>query len=69
MRSDPDGTMRVAYQEIRKALDNNDRDVDVRAASFVIAMQIISRIYFDVDIYRSSVNVDFIERLPTNLPI
>ncbi|HEY4732189.1 MAG TPA: Glu/Leu/Phe/Val dehydrogenase [Gammaproteobacteria bacterium] len=51
VRSGLDDTMRLAYQEMRTELLNNDKIRDLRTAAFVIAIQKISRSYIDIGIY------------------
>ena len=51
VRSGLDDTMRLAYQEMRNELMNNDKIRDLRTAAFVIAIQKISRSYIDIGIY------------------
>lgn len=50
VRSGLDDTMRLAYQEIREVFHRNEEVQDFRMASFVVAIQKISRIYSEMRI-------------------
>ncbi|MFW2373693.1 MAG: Glu/Leu/Phe/Val family dehydrogenase [Gammaproteobacteria bacterium] len=51
VRSGLDDTMRMAYQEIRSILDNEDKVQDLRTAAFVSSIRKIARSYIDVGVY------------------
>ena len=51
VRSGLDDTMRLAYQEMRHTLKENDRIKDYRTAAYVVAIKKISRSYFDIGVY------------------
>ena len=51
VRSGLDDTMRLAYREISEAKRGNARIKDFRTAAYVVAVQKISRSYFDIGIY------------------
>ncbi|MCZ6503190.1 MAG: Glu/Leu/Phe/Val dehydrogenase [Gammaproteobacteria bacterium] len=51
VRSGLDDTMRNAYQELSETLHNNDKIEDFRTAAYVVAIDKISRSYFDLGVY------------------
>ena len=51
VRSGLDDTMRMAYQELSETLRSNDRIEDFRTAAYVVAVNKISRSYFDIGVY------------------
>ena len=51
VRSGLDDTMRNAYQELSRTLRENDKINDFRTASYVVAIDKISRSYFDIGVY------------------
>lgn len=51
VRSGLDDTMRMAYQELSETLHNNDKIRDFRTAAYVVAVNKISRSYFDIGVY------------------
>ena len=51
VRSGLDDTMRNAYQELSETLHNNDKVEDFRTAAYVVAIDKISRSYFDIGVY------------------
>lgn len=51
VRSGLDDTMRLAYQELRETLKGNDKVDDYRTASYVVALEKISRSYLDIGVY------------------
>ncbi|MBL4775071.1 MAG: Glu/Leu/Phe/Val dehydrogenase [Mariprofundus sp.] len=46
-----DDSMRLAYQNIRQMLKDNDNITDLRTAAFAIAIEKISRSYIDIGVY------------------
>ncbi len=51
VRSGLDDTMRNAYQELNDTLHNNKKVEDFRTAAYVVAIDKISRSYFDIGVY------------------
>ncbi len=51
VRSGLDDTMRLAYQEIRRILREEDAVCDLRTATYVAAIRKIARSYLDIGIY------------------
>lgn len=51
VRSGLDDTMRLAYQELKYALDSNDKIHDFRTAAYVVAVNKIARSYLDIGVY------------------
>ena len=51
VRSGLDDSMRNAYQELSETLHNNDKVEDFRTAAYVVAIDKISRSYFDIGVY------------------
>lgn len=51
VRSGLDDTMRLAYQEMSKELNENNAVTDFRTAAFVVAVRKLARTYLDVGIY------------------
>ncbi|OUS11978.1 glutamate dehydrogenase [Gammaproteobacteria bacterium 53_120_T64] len=51
VRSGLDDTMRLSFQQIKAVLDSNDRVNDYRTASYVVAIDKISRSYLDIGVY------------------
>lgn len=51
VRSGLDDTMRNAYQELSETLHVNDKVEDFRTAAYVVAINKISRSYFDIGVY------------------
>ncbi|MFP4607915.1 MAG: Glu/Leu/Phe/Val family dehydrogenase [Thiohalospira sp.] len=51
IRSGLDDTMRLAFQEIREVLEEDNSVHDYRTASYVIAIRKIARSYLDVGVY------------------
>ncbi|VAW83194.1 NAD-specific glutamate dehydrogenase; NADP-specific glutamate dehydrogenase [hydrothermal vent metagenome] len=51
VRSGLDDTMRLAYQEIRDTMENEDNIHDLRTAAYVAAIRKISRSYIDVGVF------------------
>ena len=51
VRSGLDDTMRLAYQEIKSALDENNKITDFRTAAYVVAINKIARSYLDIGVY------------------
>lgn len=51
VRSGLDDTMRLAYQEIRSTLDNEEKVHDLRTAAYVTSIRKIARTYIDVGVY------------------
>ena len=51
VRSGLDDTMRLAYQEIRSTLDNEEKVSDLRTAAYVTSIRKIARTYIDVGVY------------------
>ncbi|MBI4006185.1 MAG: Glu/Leu/Phe/Val dehydrogenase [Gammaproteobacteria bacterium] len=51
VRSGLDDTMRLAYQELRSTLQDNDKIDDYRTAAYVIAVSKIARSYYDIGVY------------------
>ena len=51
VRSGLDDTMRLSFQQIKAVLDNNDNVSDYRTASYVVAIDKISRSYLDIGVY------------------
>lgn len=51
VRSGLDDTMRLAYQELGETLKGNKNVNDFRTAAYVIAVQKISRSYYDIGVY------------------
>ena len=51
VRSGLDDTMRLAYQEIRSTLENEEKVHDLRTAAYVSSIRKIARTYLDVGIY------------------
>ena len=43
--------MRLAYQEIKSALDENNKITDFRTAAYVVAINKIARSYLDIGVY------------------
>ncbi len=50
VRSGLDDTMRMAYQEIRETMDNNENIKDLRTSTYVTSIRKIARSYLDVGI-------------------
>ncbi len=51
VRSGLDDTMRLSFQQIKSVLDSNDKVSDYRTASYVVAIDKISRSYLDIGVY------------------
>ena len=51
VRSGLDDTMRLAYQELRNTKLTNEKVKDFRTAAYVVAINKISRSYFDIGVY------------------
>ncbi len=51
VRSGLDDTMRLSFQQIKAVLDSNDKVGDYRTASYVVAIDKISRSYLDIGVY------------------
>lgn len=51
VRSGLDDTMRLAYQELRNTIQQNEKIKDFRTAAYVVAINKISRSYFDIGVY------------------
>ena len=51
VRSGLDDTMRLAYQEMSKELNENAAVTDFRTAAFVVAVKKLARTYLDIGIY------------------
>ena len=51
VRSGLDDTMRIAYQQIRDTLDNNENIHDLRTASYVASITKIARSYIDIGVF------------------
>ncbi len=51
VRSGLDDTMRNAYQELSQTMETNDKVTDFRTAAYVVAINKISRSYFDIGVY------------------
>ncbi|MBL4783053.1 MAG: Glu/Leu/Phe/Val dehydrogenase [Porticoccaceae bacterium] len=51
VRSGLDDTMRLSFQQIKAVLDSNDKVNDYRTASYVVAIDKISRSYLDIGVY------------------
>lgn len=51
VRSGLDDTMRLAYQEIRSTLDNEEKVYDLRTAAYVTSIRKIARTYLDIGVY------------------
>lgn len=51
VRSGLDDTMRLAYQQIREAMLDDDRIHDLRTAAYVASIRKIARSYLDVGVY------------------
>ncbi len=51
VRSGLDDTMRLAYQEIRATMDNDERICDLRTAAYVTSIRKIARSYIDVGVF------------------
>ena len=51
VRSGLDDTMRLAYQEIRETLENNEKISDLRTAAYVTAIRKIARSYLEVGVF------------------
>ncbi len=51
VRSGLDDTMRLSFQQIKEVLDSNDKVSDYRTASYVVAIDKISRSYLDIGVY------------------
>lgn len=51
VRSGLDDTMRLSFQQIKAVLDSNDKVSDYRTASYVVAIDKISRSYLDIGVY------------------
>ncbi len=51
VRSGLDDTMRLSFQQIKVVLDSNDKVDDYRTASYVVAIDKISRSYLDIGVY------------------
>jgi glutamate dehydrogenase (NAD(P)+) len=51
VRSGLDDTMRLAYQELRNTFHTNEDIKDFRTAAYVVAINKISRSYFDIGVY------------------
>ena len=51
VRSGLDDTMRVAYQQIRETLENNEKIHDLRTAAYVTSIEKIARSYLDVGVF------------------
>ncbi len=51
VRSGLDDTMRMAYQELSETLKSHDKVQDYRTAAYVVAINKISRSYFDIGVY------------------
>ena len=51
VRSGLDDTMRLAYQEISKTRQDNQRISDLRTAAYVVSIEKISRSYLDIGVY------------------
>ncbi len=51
VRSGLDDTMRLAYQEIRQEMRENDAIDDLRTAAYAVAIKKISRSYMDIGVY------------------
>lgn len=51
VRSGLDDTMRLAYQEIRSTLDNEEKVHDLRTAAYVSSIRKIARTYLDIGVY------------------
>ena len=51
VRSGLDDTMRLAYQELRNTFYTNEKIKDFRTAAYVVAINKISRSYFDIGVY------------------
>lgn len=51
VRSGLDDTMRLAYQEIRATLDNEENISDLRTAAYVASIRKIARSYLDIGVF------------------
>ena len=51
VRSGLDDTMRLSFQQIKEVFDSNNKVNDYRTASYVVAIDKISRSYLDIGIY------------------
>ena len=51
VRSGLDDTMRLSFQQIKAVFDSNDKVSDYRTASYVVAIDKISRSYLDIGVY------------------
>jgi len=51
VRSGLDDTMRLSFQQIKAVMDSNDKVSDYRTASYVVAIDKISRSYLDIGVY------------------
>ncbi len=51
VRSGLDDTMRLSFQQIKEVYDSNRKVNDYRTASYVVAIDKISRSYLDIGIY------------------
>ncbi len=51
VRSGLDDTMRLAYQEIRTTMDNDENIHDLRTAAYVTSIQKIARSYLEIGVY------------------
>ena len=43
--------MRLSFQQIKAVFDSNDKVSDYRTASYVVAIDKISRSYLDIGVY------------------
>ncbi len=51
VRSGLDDTMRVAYQELKETFLSNNKVTDLRTAAYVVAIDKISRSYYDIGVF------------------
>ena len=51
VRSGLDDTMRLAYQEIKAVMEENDKINDFRTAAYVVAIKKIASSYLDIGVY------------------
>lgn len=51
VRSGLDDTMRLSFQQIKGVFDSNEKVSDFRTASYVVAIEKISRSYHDIGVY------------------
>jgi glutamate dehydrogenase (NAD(P)+) len=51
VRSGLDDTMRVAYQELKETFHSNNKVTDLRTAAYVVAINKISRSYYDIGVF------------------